>query len=79
MAFANLRFWQAMGYVTVFGWGPFLDFEMKCAILATVLVVAMGCVVVLHTTIISIDYTGSSPPTQEEDEGVALLGSKLAK
>jgi len=62
VAFANLRFWQGIGYVIVFAWGPFFDFEVKCILLAGVLFVGLVCLITLHVKVIPIDYQGS--PTE---------------
>lgn len=76
IAFSNLRFWQSAGYVIVFGWGPFLDFEVKCILLAIVLVVGMLCLVVLHVKVISIDYQGKTTEEDSQQQNGYFIGTE---
>jgi MFS family permease len=54
-AFANQKFWQSIGSVCAFAWGPYLPFHYKCIIMLGVLSLAMFSITLLHFGVASID------------------------
>jgi len=69
-AFGNLKFWQSIGAICPFVWGPLISFELKLIILGASLCVAVLSVVFLDLKVASISDT--SDHTREKSKGALL-------
>ncbi len=56
-AFGNLKFWQSVGSVCVFVWGPLISFQVKVIILMAVLTASCLSVAILDLKVASISDT----------------------
>jgi MFS family permease len=72
-AFGNLKFWQSIGAICPFVWGPLLAFETKLIVLGSTLCVATISVLILDLKVASISDTSDhgEKPSRHDDEGEA--------
>lgn len=68
-AFSNLKFWQAMGSVSAFVWGPRIDFQYNAMIVLGVLALAVVCLCVLDFFVASIDSMENDSSTSTIERG----------
>jgi MFS family permease len=67
-AFGNLKFWQSIGAICPFVWGPLISFQTKLIILGTVLCIATVSVAILDLKVASISDTSDDAKDKSEEE-----------
>jgi len=67
-AFGNLKFWQSIGAICPFVWGPLLSFQVKLIVLGSTLCLATLSVLILDLKVASISDTSDSSSKKEEEE-----------
>ncbi|ELR13602.1 uncharacterized protein ACA1_037740 [Acanthamoeba castellanii str. Neff] len=72
-AFGNLKFWQSIGAICPFVWGPLISFQVKLIIVGSTLCLATISVLILDLKVASISDTSETGSAgkklEEEDEG----------